>query len=183
MPSLEVQSKSVGCTFFLCCGKGVQQRKFKNSISFFLQIEFLNHVSALNPSRRHTSMGTSSYFFCLKNQQWNGYYRRLLLIWLMYEFQKIKKTCLSRLIHPWYTNITDLSIKLLVSFFMSFCSQIRGIHLNFFGTIFRGPLSYLHAKLFYPEKEQKKIFPVMNLLIKMLREGGYFLLQGTCPCK
>ena len=107
----------------------------------------------------------------------------------MYEFQNTKKTCLLRLTHPIHGMqtllyvITDLSSKLLVSFLMSFCSQIRGIHLNFFGTIFRGPLSYIQAKLFYPEKEQKKIFPVMNLLIKMLREGGYFLLQGTCPCK
>ena len=135
------------------------------------------------PLKKAYLYGYIQLFFCLKNQQWSGYYRRLLLIWLMYEFQRIKKTCLSRLTHPSYTNITDLPIKLLVSFFMSFCSQIRGIHLNFFGTIFRGPLSYLQAKLFYPEKEQKKIFPVMNLLIKMLREGGYFLLQGTCPCK
>jgi len=44
-------------------------------------------------------------------------------------------------------------------------------------------LSFIQAKLFFPEKEQKKVFPVMNLLIKMLREGGYFHIQGTCPCK
>lgn len=60
-------------------------------------------------------------------------------------------------------------------------SQVRGLHLNYFGTMFRGPLSYIQAKIFYPEKEQKKIFPVMNMLIKMLHEGGYFLIQATRP--
>lgn len=65
---------------------------------------------------------------------------------------------------------------------MSFCSHIRGLHLNIFLTVFQGPLPYIQAKLFFPEKEQKKIFPIMNVLFKMLREGGYFHLQGTCPC-
>lgn len=70
-----------------------------------------------------------------------------------------------------------------VTCFMSFCSQIRGLHLNLFATIFRGPLSYIQARLFFPEKEQKKVFPIMNVLVKMLREGGYFHIQGTCPRK
>ena len=104
----------------------------------------------------------------------------------MYEIQKIKKTYLSRVALVYcivlYV-ISDLSVKLLVLFWMFFCSQIRGLHLNMVGVVFRGPLSYIQAKLFFPEKEQKKVFPVMNLFIKMLREGGYFHIQGTCPCK
>lgn len=106
--------------------------------------------------------------------------------WCM-KLRKLRKlACQDSLVHGMQSLlyvITDLSIKLLVLFLMSFCSQIRGLHLNMFGIIFRGPLSFIQAKLFFPEKEQKKVFPVMNLLIKMLREGGYFHIQGTCPCK
>ena len=41
------------------------------------------------------------------------------------------------------------------------------------------PFEYIQAKLFFPEKEQKKIFPVKDLFFKVLAELGYFHLQGT----
>lgn len=61
-----------------------------------------------------------------------------------------------------------------------FSSHIRGLHLNMFPVFDKNPLSYIQAKVFFPEKEQQKIFPLSKLVIKILREGGYFHLQGTC---
>lgn len=60
-------------------------------------------------------------------------------------------------------------------------SHIRGLHLNMFPLFNKNPLSYIQAKLFFPEKEQQKIFPISKVLIKILREGGYFHLQATRP--
>lgn len=60
-----------------------------------------------------------------------------------------------------------------------FSSHIRGLHLNMFPVFDKNPLSYIQAKVFFPEKEQQKIFPLSKLVIKILREGGYFHLQGT----
>lgn len=61
-----------------------------------------------------------------------------------------------------------------------FSSHIRGLHLNMFPVFEKNPLSYIQAKVFFPEKDQQKIFPLSKLVIKILREGGYFHLQGTC---
>ena len=44
------------------------------------------------------------------------------------------------------------------------------------------PFAYLQAKLFFPEKEQKKIFPIKDFYAKVLAESGYLHLQGTCTC-
>ena len=41
------------------------------------------------------------------------------------------------------------------------------------------PFEYIEAKLFFPEKEQKKIFPLKDFFLKVLAELGYFHLQGT----
>ncbi|XP_067048086.1 epoxide hydrolase 1-like [Acropora muricata] len=61
-------------------------------------------------------------------------------------------------------------------------SQIRGLHLNMFSTsIMYSPFEYIQAKLFFPEKEQKKIFPVKDFFFKVLAESGYFHLQATRP--
>ena len=46
-------------------------------------------------------------------------------------------------------------------------------------SIMHSPFEYIQAKLFFPEKEQKKIFPVKDFFFKVLAESGYFHLQGT----
>ena len=46
------------------------------------------------------------------------------------------------------------------------------------GTITLSPFAYLQAKLFFSEKEQKKIFPIQKFFSKLLAESGYFHLQG-----
>ena len=72
---------------------------------------------------------------------------------------------------------------MMMIFHFFFFSPIRGLHLNIFTTsLFNSPFAYLQAKLFFPEKEQKKIFPIKNFFGKVLAESGYFHLQGTCTC-
>ena len=59
-------------------------------------------------------------------------------------------------------------------------SHVRGLHLNMVITVPPyGPLSYIQAKLFFPESEQTKVFPIKNKFLKTLMESGYFHLQGT----
>ena len=71
-------------------------------------------------------------------------------------------------------------LKLYPLFASPFYSQVRGLHLNLFSTsILHSPFEYIQAKLFFSEKEQKKIFPVKDSLFKMLAESGYFHEQGT----
>ena len=72
---------------------------------------------------------------------------------------------------------------MMMMIFNFFFSQIRGLHLNLFtGSIFNSPFAYLQVKLFFPEKEQKKIFPIKDFFGKVLAESGYFHLQGTSTC-
>jgi hypothetical protein len=41
-----------------------------------------------------------------------------------------------------------------------------------------GPLSYVAGYFLLPPKEHKKIFPLKDMFYKMLRESGYYHLQG-----
>lgn len=61
-------------------------------------------------------------------------------------------------------------------------SQVRGLHLNMFtASIVYSPFEYIKAKLFFAEREQKKIFPIKDYFYKLLAESGYFHLQATRP--
>ena len=42
-----------------------------------------------------------------------------------------------------------------------------------------GPISYLAAYFTFPPHEHKKIFPLKDVFYYMLRETGYFHIQGN----
>ena len=48
----------------------------------------------------------------------------------------------------------------------------------FTASIVYSPFEYIKAKLFFAEREQKKIFPIKDYFYKLLAESGYFHLQG-----
>ena len=63
---------------------------------------------------------------------------------------------------------------------LSFFSHVKGLHLNFFPVSAPyGPFSYVAGYLWYHPKERMKIFPLMERFLNVLRETGYFHLQGT----